>query len=127
MVSRTQSIILISISLALVAGAAFGLRRSIVTESPDYLDWGGGLVIAVVVSSILLSIAFNVANKLNFITGLVALAFVGTFTIGLTHSISKGSAGFSGWGGGVVIAIIVGVVLLCAAYDVFDTAIRKKK
>jgi len=68
-----------------------------------------------------------ISRKMNVITGLIALALVGTFTIGLTHSISKGSAGFLGWGGGVIIAIIVGTVLLCAAYDLYDTAIRKKK
>jgi len=68
-----------------------------------------------------------VSRKLNIISGLIALVLVGTFTIGLTHSISKGSAGFLGWGGGVIIAIIVGTVLLCAAYDVYDTAFRKNK
>lgn len=68
-----------------------------------------------------------ISRGLNIITGLIAIVLVGTFSIGLTHSISKGSAGFLGWGGGVIIAIIVGIVLLCAAYDVYDTAIRKKK
>ncbi len=68
-----------------------------------------------------------VSRTMNIITGLIALALVGTFTIGLTQSISKGSAGFFGWGGGVIIAIIVGFVLLLAAYDLYDTAVRKKK
>ena len=68
-----------------------------------------------------------ISRKVNIISGIIALVLVGTFTIGLTHSISKGSAGFLGWGGGVIIAIIVGIVMLCAAYDVYDTAIRKKK
>lgn len=68
-----------------------------------------------------------ISRKLNIITGLIALALVGTFTIGLTHSISKGSAGFLGWGGGVIIAIIVGFVLLLAAYDLYDTTVRKKE
>lgn len=67
-----------------------------------------------------------ISRAMNIITGLIGLALVGVFTIGLTHSISTGSAGFMGWGGGVIIAIIVGIVLLCAAYDLFDTAIRKK-
>jgi len=68
-----------------------------------------------------------ISRTLNIITGLIGLVLVGVFTIGLTHSISKGSAGFMGWGGGVIIAIIIGVVLSCALFDVYDTAIRKKK
>jgi len=68
-----------------------------------------------------------VSRTLNIITGLIGLFLVGTFVIGLTHSISKGSSGFLNWGGGVVIAVIVGAVLLCVIYDLFNTAIRKKK
>lgn len=68
-----------------------------------------------------------VSKTINIITGLIALILVGTFTIGLTQSISVGFAGFLGFGGGVVIAIIVGTILICFAYDVFDTAFRKNK
>jgi len=68
-----------------------------------------------------------VSRVVSIISGLIALALVGTFTIGLSHSISKGSAGFMGWGGGLIIAIIVGAVLSCAAYDVYDSAFRKKE
>lgn len=68
-----------------------------------------------------------VSRFVNIFTGLIALVLVGIFTIGLTYSISQGFAGFLNWGGGVIIAIIVGVVMLCAAYDVFDTAFRKNK
>jgi len=68
-----------------------------------------------------------ISRTVNIITGLIGIALMGVFTIGLTHSISKGSAGFMGWGGGVIIAIIVGIVLSCAAYDLYDTAVRKKE
>ncbi len=67
-----------------------------------------------------------VSRTVQIITGLIALALVGTFTIGLAHSISTGFAGFWGWGGGVVLAGIVGFVLLLALYDFYDTAVRKR-
>jgi len=63
----------------------------------------------------------------NIIASSIALLLVGTFTIGLTHSISKGSAGFMNWGGGVIIGIIVGAVLLCVVFDLYDTTIRNKQ
>jgi len=67
-----------------------------------------------------------VSKLVNIITGLIALGLMGTFTIGLTYSISTGFAGFQGTGGGIVIALIVGFVLLLAAYDLFNTAVRRK-
>ncbi len=68
-----------------------------------------------------------VSRTLNIVAALIGLVLVGTFVIGLTHSISKGSSGFLNSGGGVVIAIIVGAVLLCVVYDLYDSAVRKKK
>lgn len=68
-----------------------------------------------------------VSRTVQIITGLIALALVGTFTIGLAHSISVGFAGFWGSGGGVVFSGIVAIVLLMALYDFYDTAVRKRK
>ncbi len=68
-----------------------------------------------------------VSRRVNIITGLIALILVGTFTLGLVRSISLGFAGFVGWGGGLPVTLIVVLVLSCAVYDWYDTAIRKKK
>lgn len=65
-----------------------------------------------------------VSRKANIITGLIGLATVGIFTIGLAHSISTGFAGFKG---GLPFTIIVTIVLLMALYDFYDSAIRKNK
>jgi len=64
-----------------------------------------------------------VSRRVNIITGLIGLAIVATFTIGLSKSISSGFAGFEG---GLPFAIIVGFVLLLAAYDFYDSCIRKR-
>jgi len=65
-----------------------------------------------------------VSRTVNIITGLIGLGIVATFVIGLSHSISTGFAGVKG---GLPFAIIVAIVLLMAAYDFYDSAIRKKK
>ena len=65
-----------------------------------------------------------VSRKVNIICGLIALAVLATFTIGLSKSISSGFAGFKG---GLPFAIIVAFVLILALYDFYDSAIRKKR
>ena len=65
-----------------------------------------------------------VSRKVNIICGFIGLAILATFTIGLSKSISSGFAGFKG---GLPFAIIVGLVLLLALYDFYDSAIRKRK
>lgn len=60
----------------------------------------------------------------NIITGLIGLALVATFVLGLSHSISTGFAGFKG---GLPFMIIAIFVLLLAAYNYWEDAIRKKK
>ena len=64
-----------------------------------------------------------VSRRVNIITGLIGLAIMATFTIGLSKSISSGFAGFEG---GLPFAIIVGFVLLLAAYDFYDSCVRKR-
>jgi len=64
-----------------------------------------------------------VSRRVNIITGLIGLAVVATFTIGLSKSISSGFAGFKG---GLPFAIIVGFVLILATYDFYDSCIRKR-
>lgn len=65
-----------------------------------------------------------ISRGMNIVTGLVGLALVATFTIGLSKSISSGFAGFMG---GLPFAIIVAFVLSLAAYDFYDSCIKKKK
>lgn len=65
-----------------------------------------------------------ISRTTNIITGLIGLGLVATLTIGLSHSISSGFAGFKG---GLPFAIIVGFVLCLAAYDFYDSALRKPK
>jgi hypothetical protein len=60
----------------------------------------------------------------NIITGLIGLALLGTFIIGLSHSISTGFAGFAG---GLPFMIIAIFVLALAVYNFWEDAIRKKK
>ncbi len=65
-----------------------------------------------------------VSRRVNIIAGIIALVILATFTIGLSHSVSTGFAGFMG---GLPFAIIVGFVLLLALYDFYDSCIRQKK
>ncbi|MEL6171012.1 MAG: hypothetical protein AAFQ04_04355 [Pseudomonadota bacterium] len=60
----------------------------------------------------------------NIITGLIGLALMATFVLGLSHSISTGFAGFSG---GLPFMCIAIFVLLLALYNFWEDAIRKKK
>jgi hypothetical protein len=60
----------------------------------------------------------------NIITGLIGLGLMATFILGLSHSISTGFAGF--WGGLPFMCIAI-FVLLLAAYNFWEDAIRKKK
>jgi len=64
------------------------------------------------------------SRLVNAITGLLGLGILATFVIGLAVSISKGFAGVMG---GLPFSIIVGFVLLLAAYDFFDNCLRKPK
>jgi len=84
-------------------------------------------ILAVISAIVIIALVLAPPRIRDIIASSVALLLVGTFTIGLTHSISKGSAGFLNWGGGVIIAIIVTVVLLCVLFDSYDTTIRKKQ
>ena len=65
-----------------------------------------------------------VSRRVNIIAGIIALVVLATFTVGLSHSVSTGFAGFMG---GLPFAIIVGFVLLLALYDFYDSCIRRKK
>ena len=65
-----------------------------------------------------------VSRRVNIIAGIIALVILATFTVGLSHSVSTGFAGFMG---GLPFAIIVGFVLLLALYDFYDSCIRQKK
>lgn len=64
------------------------------------------------------------SRRVNIITGLIAFLILATFVVGLAKSIIDGFAGFEG---GFPFAIIVAFVLSLAAYDFYDTAIRKNK
>lgn len=65
-----------------------------------------------------------ISRTVNIITGLIGLAIVATFTIGLAYSISTGFAGVEG---GMPLTIIVGFVLLLALYEFYDSALRNPK
>lgn len=65
-----------------------------------------------------------VSKKVNIITGIIALATLAIFTIGLSKSISSGFAGFKG---GLPFAIIVAFVLALALFDFYDTCFRQPK
>jgi len=58
----------------------------------------------------------------NIITGLIGLVLVGTFVVGLSHSISTGFAGFKG---GLPFMLIVIFVLAMAIYNFWEDAVRK--
>lgn len=60
----------------------------------------------------------------NIITGLIGIALMATFVLGLSFSISTGFAGFSG---GLPFMIISIFVLLLALYNFWEDAIRKGK
>jgi len=65
-----------------------------------------------------------VSKKVNIITGIIGLATLAIFTIGLSKSISSGFAGFKG---GLPFAIIVAFVLALALFDFYDTCFRQPK
>lgn len=58
----------------------------------------------------------------NIVMGLVGLALMATFILGLSHSISTGFAGF--WGGFPFMCIAI-FVLCLALYNFWEDAIRK--
>ncbi len=60
----------------------------------------------------------------NIIMGLIGLGLMGTFILGLSHSISTGFAGFSG---GLPFMCIAIFVLGLAVYNFYEDAIRKDK
>lgn len=60
----------------------------------------------------------------NIITGLIGLGLMGTFVLGLSHSISTGFAGF--WGGFPFMCIAIFVIAL-ALYNFWEDTIRKDK
>ena len=59
----------------------------------------------------------------NIITGLIGLALMGIFVLGLSHSISTGFAGFTG---GLPFMIIAIFVLALALYNFWEDAVKKK-
>lgn len=63
-------------------------------------------------------------NLVRKITGLIGLALLFTFILGLAHSISTGFAGF--WGG-LPFWVISIIVLSMVAYDYWDECIRKNR
>lgn len=58
------------------------------------------------------------------LTGLIGLALLASFVLGLAHSISTGFAGF--WGG-LPFTVITVVVLALVAYDYWDQCWRRKR
>jgi len=62
-------------------------------------------------------------KNIERLSGLVAILLIAAFTIGLSHSISTGFAGF--WGG-FPFAVITVFVLALACYDYWDTCLRKR-
>ena len=58
----------------------------------------------------------------KIITGLIGLALMATFVLGLSRSISTGFAGF--WGGFPFMCIAIFVIAL-ALYNFWEDAIRK--
>lgn len=59
----------------------------------------------------------------NFITGVIGIALVMIFTIGLSYSVSTG---FAGAMGGLPLNIIVGFVLILALVNLYEETIGKK-
>ena len=58
------------------------------------------------------------------VTGLIGLALLASFVLGLSHSISTGFAGF--WGG-LPFMIITLFVLALVAYDYWDQCLRRTR
>jgi len=65
-----------------------------------------------------------VSKTVQIITGFAGLLTLAIFTIGLSKSIIDGFAGIEG---GLPFAAIVAFVLSLAAYDFYDSCLRKKK
>jgi len=63
------------------------------------------------------------AANLEKIFGLIGVALIAAFILGLAESISSGAAGF--WGG-LPFWVICLVVLVLVFYDLWDTCFRKK-
>ena len=63
------------------------------------------------------------AATLEKIFGLIGVALVAAFVLGLAESISSGAAGF--WGG-LPFWVICLAVLVLVSYDFWDTCLRKK-
>ena len=63
------------------------------------------------------------SRRTNIIMAIIGTALMAIFVIGLAHSISTGFAGF--WGG-LPFAIIAGVVIAMAIYNMWEDAIKKK-
>ena len=60
----------------------------------------------------------------GIVTGLVGIALLASFVLGLSHSISTGFAGF--WGG-LPFMVITLVVLALVSYDYWDQCLRRKR
>ena len=60
----------------------------------------------------------------RIITGLIGIALLALFVLGLSHSISTGFAGF--WGG-LPFMVITIVVLALVSYDYWDQCLRRKR
>ena len=60
----------------------------------------------------------------QIITGLIGLALLALFVLGLSHSISTGFAGF--WGGLPFMVITIGVLGL-VAFDYWDQCLRHNR
>ena len=63
------------------------------------------------------------AANLEKIFGLIGVALIAAFVLGLAESISSGAAGF--WGG-LPFWVICFAVLVLIFYDLWDTCFRKK-
>ncbi len=57
------------------------------------------------------------------ISGLIGVALIAVFVLGLAESISSGAAGF--WGG-LPFWVICFIVLSLVSYDLWDSCFRKK-
>ena len=60
----------------------------------------------------------------RIVTGLIGIALLALFVLGLSHSISTGFAGF--WGG-LPFMVITIVVLVLVSYDYWDQCLRRKR